>query len=115
MTTTYQTQSCSSNLQFVWILSVYLFNAAILCAGFYLTWSTRKVTIPALKDSRQIYVTVYTVTVMALTVMPVLLVADPSPVVKYSVGALAIWFTLVVTATMLFVPKVRVEKKYKCK
>jgi len=73
-----------------------------------------QVTLPALKDSAHIAAVALFVVILAVTSLPVLLTArqdadsaGPTTVIRYSVAALAICLTLLITVTFLFLPKVR--------
>ena len=106
--TTQTLVNCSSRHQLAWVLSIYIYKAVIIIAGLYFTWKTRRVTLPALRDSRQVTVAVSIAILLSLTALPVLLVVVPSATIKYSVGALAIWFNITATVSLLFLSKVTV-------
>ena len=100
--------SCSSRYLAVWAGLLYAYKTCILLAGLYFTWQTRHVTLPSLNDTRRQYIVIYNVIAMATLVLPVLFsqctVGGAS---RCGVAGLAIWLTLVVTVTLMFVPKVR--------
>lgn len=100
------TEECSSELQAVWISLIYVYKVVLVSVGLYFTWHTRFVTLPSIRDAALIFGSTCLVVLLALTVLPILLVRNESAVIKYSVGALAIWFSLTSTVTILFIPKV---------
>ena len=105
-----QVDTCSSELKPLWIGLLYVYKLAVLTAGVYLTWQTRHVTLPSLRDTVQTYVMVYTVVVLSVMCLPVLLMDRLSVEIRYVTGAMAVWIVTTVTITLLFVPKVRVTK-----
>lgn len=99
---------CSSRHQTAWVCMLYAYKTCVLAAGLYFTWQTRHVTLPSLKDTRRQYIVIYNVIAMATLALPVLLSrCIVGGGTRYVVGALVIWFTLMITVTLLFLPKVR--------
>jgi len=100
--------ACSSRHQTAWVCLIYAYKTCLLAAGLYFTWQTRHVTLPSLKDTTRQYIVIYNVVAMATVALPVLLSRYTlGGATRYVVGALGIWFTLTMTVTLLFLPKVR--------
>ena len=101
-----QTDACGSQLQTLWVTLLYVVKGGVLATGFYFTFHTRHITLPTLKDSREIYMIIYTVVVLALLSLPVLLTERVGMTMKYVLGAMAIFVVATATLTLAFIPKV---------
>ena len=87
---------------------LYVIKVPILIIGMYITYQTRHVTLPSLKDTKQVYVVVHTVAILGLVALPIVTTARVGVQIKYSVGSLLIFIITTTTLTLLFLPKVRI-------
>ncbi len=110
----YQGDVCTSELQVLWVTLLYTLKAALLLLGAYLTFQTRHVTLPTLRDTRNAYTIILIVVSMAMVSLPVLLVSRVGHAVKYAVSALVLLIVIGTTLTLTFVPKVRVPASVSC-
>ncbi|XP_022088746.1 gamma-aminobutyric acid type B receptor subunit 1-like [Acanthaster planci] len=97
---------CESRNQIYWIGTFYIIDGLLLIFGAFLAWETRKVSIPALNDSKYIGICVYNVLIMSLTGAPMSFVLEERNV-HYAAVATLIWLTTTLTLCVVFVPKVR--------
>ena len=91
----------------VWIIVFYTFHSLLLIFGLFLAFETRKVSIPALNDSRLIGISVYNVVLLCAVGVPVSFFTNSHPTVSFSLICAVILFCTTLTLGILFVPKVR--------
>lgn len=91
----------------VWIIVFYTFHSLLLIFGLFLAFETRKVSIPALNDSRFIGISVYNVVLLCAVGVPVSFFTNSHPTVSFSLICAVIMFCTTLTLGILFVPKVR--------
>ena len=91
----------------VWIIVVYAFHSLLLIFGLFLAFETRKISIPALNDSRLIGISVYNVVMLCAVGVPVSFFTNSHPTVSFSLICAVILFCTTLTLGILFVPKVR--------
>ena len=97
---------CTSDLLPVWITLLYILNALILLFGGYFTYQTRHVTLPTLRDSREVYTIMFIVVAMAMVCLPILFVSRIGHTIKYATGSIVILLVVFSTLTLSFTPKV---------
>ena len=90
----------------VWIIVFYTFHSLQLVFGLFLAFETRKVSIPALNDSRFIGMSVYNVVLLCAVGVPVSFFTSSHPTVSFSLICAVILFCTTLTLGILFVPKV---------
>ncbi|XP_072032781.1 gamma-aminobutyric acid type B receptor subunit 2-like [Amphiura filiformis] len=90
--------------QVYWMGALFVVNGLLLVFGAFLAWETRKVTLPALNDSKLIGMSVYTVVIMSFTGVPVSLVVN-EPNAHYALIASFIIFSTTLTLCLVFIPK----------
>lgn len=90
----------------VWIIVFYTFHSLQLIFGLFLAFETRKVSIPALNDSRFIGISVYNVVLLCAVGVPVSFFTNSHPTVSFSLICAVILFCTTLTLGILFVPKV---------
>ena len=78
----------------------------LLIFGAFLAWETRNVTVPALNDSKNIGVSVYTVVLSCLVGLPVVNIISGMPDFTYTVAASMAIICSMVTLCLMFIPKV---------
>lgn len=102
---------CSSK-QSSWIqLIFYGIKGVVLIFGVFLAWQTRKVTIPALNDSKYIGVAVYNLMILCMTGVPASFVFSHFMVdLLFGVVAACIFASTSITMCVVFVPKIIVMK-----
>ncbi|KAL9973239.1 hypothetical protein ACROYT_G019663 [Oculina patagonica] len=89
-----------------WIIVFYTFHSLLLIFGLFLAFETRKVSIPALNDSRLIGISVYNVVLLCAVGVPVSFFTKSHPTVSFSLICAVILFCTTLTLGILFVPKV---------
>ena len=85
----------------------YTFHSLLLIFGLFLAFETRKISIPALNDSRLIGISVYNVVLLCAVGVPVSFFTNSHPTVSLSLICAVILFCTTLTLGILFVPKVR--------
>ena len=86
---------------------MYIYKCVLFLVGLVFTIHTRHVTLPSLRDTKQMYVVVFTVFTCALLALPTLLAPDIGMQTRFAVGGLALLLALTTTLTLLFASKVR--------
>ncbi|XP_063956536.1 gamma-aminobutyric acid type B receptor subunit 1-like isoform X1 [Lytechinus pictus] len=103
-------RTCTSHFVVYWNGSLFVLNGLLLIFGAFLAWETRKVTVPALNDSKYIGMSVYNVVVLSFVGVPVSLVLDDVNA-HYAIIANFVFFATTLTLCMVFVPKLRVRNE----
>lgn len=101
---------CVSRHTVKWMLVQCLYKALLLLFGVYMAWSTRKVHIPALNDSRFIGFSVYNVVLSNTLFIALYLILHDRPAQLYIVSAANLTASTTATLLFLFVPKVTNER-----
>ncbi|XP_041354484.1 gamma-aminobutyric acid type B receptor subunit 2-like [Gigantopelta aegis] len=91
---------------------VFGFQATILLFGVFLAFTTRKVNIPILNDSKVIGLCIYNVIVLSIVGVPISLVLNDNFSLKYGLISTIIILGTTITQCLIFVPKVLALKKY---
>ncbi|XP_070577493.1 gamma-aminobutyric acid type B receptor subunit 2-like [Ptychodera flava] len=95
-----------------WLGALYAYKGLLLIFGTFLAWETRKVSIPALNDSKYIGMSVYNVIVLSVIGVAV------SPVINHNVNASFCFMSAInifctsITLLLVFVPKILSVRKY---
>ena len=97
---------CASGLTAVWVLVLFALKGGVLVAGVYFTFQARHVTLPTLRDAREVYEAVCTVCMVGALTLPALLTPMVGVHLQYVIGATAIFIVVTATLTLIFVPKV---------
>ncbi|XP_038051812.1 gamma-aminobutyric acid type B receptor subunit 1-like [Patiria miniata] len=97
---------CESRNQTYWIGAFYVIDGLLLIFGAFLAWETRKVSIPALNDSKYIGVCVYNVLILSFVGAPVSFILEERNA-HYALVATLIWLATTLTLCVVFVPKIR--------
>ncbi|CAH3039067.1 unnamed protein product [Porites lobata] len=90
----------------VWIIVFYTFHSLLLIFGLFLAIGTRKVSIPALNDSRFIGISVYNVVLLCAIGVPVSFFTNSHPTISFCLICAVILFCTTLTLGILFIPKV---------
>ena len=98
--------SCGTSFQTLWISLIYVLKCPVLVIGGFLTHQVRHVTVPALKDTTEVYVVLYTLLTGALVALPLLLTSGLAMATRYTISALLLLVVLTACLTLLFIPKV---------
>ena len=77
--------------------------------GGFLTYQVRHVTVPALKDTTEVYVVLYTLVAVGLVSLPLMLTSGLSMATRFMMGGLLLFIVLTSTLTLLFIPKVKCQ------
>ncbi|XP_041352638.1 gamma-aminobutyric acid type B receptor subunit 1-like isoform X2 [Gigantopelta aegis] len=88
---------------------VFGFQTTILLFGVFLAFTTRKVSIPILNDSKAIGLCIYNVIVLSIVGVPISLVLNEKCSLEYGLISTFIILGTTVTQCLIFVPKVRVK------
>ncbi|XP_041352643.1 gamma-aminobutyric acid type B receptor subunit 1-like isoform X2 [Gigantopelta aegis] len=91
---------------------VYGFQAIILLLGVFLAFTTRKVTIPALNDSKATGLCIYNVIVLSTLGLPVALLLKDNLNFQYGLICTLMIVGTTVIQMLIFLPKVSALKKY---
>jgi gamma-aminobutyric acid type B receptor len=84
------------------------FAGLLLLFGIFFTWETRKVTIEALNDSKQIGLCIYNVMVMSTITLPLVSLLSADQVsISFGVFSVAVLLCTTTTLSLVFGPKVR--------
>ncbi|XP_032222381.2 gamma-aminobutyric acid type B receptor subunit 2 isoform X2 [Nematostella vectensis] len=97
---------CSCDHVMEWKGVILAYKGLLLILGAFLAWETRNVTIPALNDSRNIGVSVYTVVLSCVVGLPVVLVVKDMPDFTYGLGACVCIICTTITLCLMFIPKI---------
>ncbi|KAJ8044803.1 Gamma-aminobutyric acid type B receptor subunit 1 [Holothuria leucospilota] len=103
---------CTSDLSIYWQGALYSYKALLLIFGVFLAWETRKVTIPALNDSKLIGVCVYNVVLLSAIGVGVNFAITTDPSVSFIFTSAIQIFCTSVTLVIIFIPKMVSVKKY---
>lgn len=90
----------------VWFAILLVYKGIIILFGTFLSWQTRKVTIPALNDSKLIGICVYNTTVLCVVGLCVSLASPHEIVFQYLLASAIMIYCATVTLVIIFVPKV---------
>ncbi|XP_072043527.1 gamma-aminobutyric acid type B receptor subunit 1-like [Amphiura filiformis] len=105
-------QQCTSDNLIYWLLPLYTYKGLLLIFGTFLVWETRKVTIPALNDSKLIGICVYNTIVLCIVGVSVsFLISDNTSWLFIFTSGIII-FCATFSQLVLFIPKVMLLRKY---
>ncbi|XP_033646590.1 gamma-aminobutyric acid type B receptor subunit 2-like [Asterias rubens] len=102
--------TCESIHQIYWIGAFYVIDGLLLVFGAFLAWETRKVSIPALNDSKYIGICVYNVLILSFICAPVSFVLEERNV-NYVLVATTIWLATTLTLCVVFIPKIKMRNE----
>ncbi|XP_071804599.1 gamma-aminobutyric acid type B receptor subunit 2-like [Asterias amurensis] len=102
--------TCESIHQIYWIGAFYIIDGLLLVFGAFLAWETRKVSIPALNDSKYIGICVYNVLILSFICAPVSFVLEERNV-NYVLVATTIWLATTLTLCVVFIPKIKMRNE----
>ncbi|KAJ8044805.1 Gamma-aminobutyric acid type B receptor subunit 1 [Holothuria leucospilota] len=97
---------CTSNNILYWQAALYTYKGLLLIFGVFLAWETRKVTIPALNDSKLIGICVYNVVLLSAIGLAVALTIPTDPSVSFIFTSAIQLFCTSVTLVIIFIPKI---------
>lgn len=93
--------------------------AMLQICGCFLAWETRSVKIAALNDSRYVGLSVYNVVIACVAGVPVSLILNDRPAIRYVIISLFVIFCTTITLCLVFIPKVsclvrkvKVDRRY---
>ncbi|XP_038052380.1 gamma-aminobutyric acid type B receptor subunit 1-like [Patiria miniata] len=99
---------CESRNQTYWIGAFYVIDGLLLIFGAFLAWETRKVSIPALNDSKYIGICVYNILILSFIGAPVSFILEEQNAL-YVLQAALIWLAATLTLCVVFIPKIRMR------
>ncbi|XP_057294654.1 gamma-aminobutyric acid type B receptor subunit 2-like [Hydractinia symbiolongicarpus] len=100
---------CNCKNRVALVSTLFSYKALLLAFGLFMAWETRKVDMCILNDSKQIGISVYTVSVVATvgTICALALNTNVNRIEEnYFIVALSIWLCSTITLLLVFVPKV---------
>ncbi|XP_031551307.1 gamma-aminobutyric acid type B receptor subunit 2-like [Actinia tenebrosa] len=97
---------CSCQDTIKWKATIFTFKGLLLIFGAFLAWETRNVTIPALNDSKNIGISVYTVVLSCTVGLPVVMVITRMPDFTYGLSSAMCLACTTITLCLMFVPKI---------
>ncbi|XXQ37474.1 G-protein coupled receptors family 3 profile domain-containing protein [Plasmodiophora brassicae] len=101
------TIECSSANINTYLAVIYLYKGAIIVLAAAFAYQTRNVEIPALNDSRQIGLSIFTCSLIAVIVVPILrFINADQPSSSFVLANMSILFSSSATLVILFVPKI---------
>ncbi|XP_038052112.1 gamma-aminobutyric acid type B receptor subunit 1-like [Patiria miniata] len=100
--------TCESTWQVYWVGTLICIEGLLLVFGAFLAWETRKVTVPALNDSKYIGMSVYNTVILSFIVVPVSLILDEVNA-RYVIMSIFNVFATTLTLCLVFVPKLKVR------
>ncbi|XXQ31077.1 G-protein coupled receptors family 3 profile domain-containing protein [Plasmodiophora brassicae] len=99
--------SCTSTNMSTFLTTIYVYKGLLVGVGAILALKTSHVNIPALNDSRQIGLAIYTSGLISVIVIPILGFIQPGqPDASLLLGGFAIFLATTATLLILFVPKI---------
>lgn len=109
---TYIHTTCSHPNEIYWYMAEYIVKGLLLVFGAFLAWETRKVTIPALNDSKLIGFCIYNIAVVCALAVPVVHgVGQDKPTLTYLLVGLFVSLCTTLVLCILFIPKVRLRNQ----
>ncbi|XP_071803868.1 gamma-aminobutyric acid type B receptor subunit 1-like isoform X1 [Asterias amurensis] len=99
---------CQSANLIYWIGAFYVINGLLLVFGAFLAWETRKVSIPALNDSKYIGICVYNILILSFIGAPVSFILE-DPNIHFALIATLIWLATTLTLCVVFGPKIKMR------
>ncbi|XP_072030368.1 gamma-aminobutyric acid type B receptor subunit 1-like [Amphiura filiformis] len=105
-------EQCTSDYLVYWMAALYAYKGLLLLFGTFLAWETKKVTIPALNDSKLIGICVYNTVVLCIVGVSVSFLITNDTSALYIFTSSIIIFCATVTLVVLFVPKIISVYKY---
>ncbi|CAD5120253.1 DgyrCDS8823 [Dimorphilus gyrociliatus] len=106
-----QIVDCRSSLQILWICLIYAYKLIQLIIGSMATWKTRHVTLPTLKDAKEIFALIIAVVILGIIAVPLMLADSVGSSIKYAIGSLIAWSGCVSTLSLAFIPKLYLTRK----
>ncbi|XP_077997881.1 gamma-aminobutyric acid type B receptor subunit 2-like [Glandiceps talaboti] len=106
----YQIAFCESSYMSYWLGVIYSIKVLLLVFGVFLAWETRKVSIPALNDSRYIGMCIYNIVILSTLGAPIAYVLRYQPGVAYAITSVLVILGTTVTLCLLFLPKLMAQK-----
>ncbi|RUS73373.1 hypothetical protein EGW08_018875, partial [Elysia chlorotica] len=108
----YKHTTCSHSDEIYWFMAEYIFKGLLLVFGAFLAWETRKVTIPALNDSKLIGFCIYNIAVICALAVPVVhVVGQDRPTLTFLLVGLFVSLCTTLVLCILFIPKVRLRNQ----
>ncbi|XP_072030343.1 gamma-aminobutyric acid type B receptor subunit 2-like [Amphiura filiformis] len=99
-------EQCTSTNQIYWLVALCTYKGLLLLFGTWLAWETRKVTIPALNDSKLIGICVYNTVVLCIVGVSVSFLIKNDTSVLYIFTSCTIIVCATLTLMILFIPKI---------
>ncbi|XP_061188287.1 gamma-aminobutyric acid type B receptor subunit 2-like [Saccostrea echinata] len=100
-------QECSSNGTSGWLAFLLLWKTGLLGYGLFLAWQTRNVTLPAMRDSPSIIISIFCTLLLSAPTFMLTSLLRHSPDGIYITEILMITICTVVVQITVFLPKVR--------
>ncbi|KAK2188874.1 hypothetical protein NP493_117g04006 [Ridgeia piscesae] len=101
-----QSRYCESAHMWYFAGILYAIKGLLLLFGAFLAFETRKVTVPALNDSKFIGVSLYNVVILCMIGVPVALMMKEEVDACYTLISLFIFFATTLTICLVFIPKI---------
>lgn len=101
-----ENEYCTSERMTIFVGSIYAYKGLLMIFGAFLAWETRKVSIPALNDSRHVGLSVYNVAIMCICGAAVALVLVDHQDAMFLIIGVFVLFCSTATLWLVFVPKI---------
>ncbi|XP_023348686.1 gamma-aminobutyric acid type B receptor subunit 2 [Eurytemora carolleeae] len=105
---------CKSNYMHIFVGIIYAYKGLLMVFGAFLAWETRNVQIPALNDSKYVGMSVYNVVIMCVLGVAVSYVLNEDQNASFIIISVFIIFCTTGTLCLVFVPKVRYFRYFRC-
>lgn len=100
-------EHCQSQQMTIFLSIIYVYKGLLMAFGCFLAWETRRVSIPALNDSKYIGLSVYNVVIMCVIGASLTFVLRDQQDASFVIISIFIIFCSTTTLCLVFVPKVR--------
>ncbi|CAH0549470.1 unnamed protein product [Brassicogethes aeneus] len=100
-----ENEYCASERMTIFVGTIYAYKGLLMIFGAFLAWETRRVSIPALNDSRHVGLSVYNVAIMCICGAAVALVLVDHQDAMFLIIGVFVLFCTTATLWLVFVPK----------
>ncbi|KAK2172393.1 hypothetical protein NP493_966g00017 [Ridgeia piscesae] len=107
-----QSRYCESENMWYFTGILYAIKGLLLLFGAFIAFETRKVTVPALNDSKLIGISLYNVVILCLIGVPVALMMKDEVDACYTLISIFVFFATTLTICLLFIPKIINRNKH---
>ena len=98
---------CTSDSSLIWIPVLFAYKGAVLLAGLFLAFSTRKVKIKSLNESRFVAMSIYGAVIVSIALTPIGFLLEKHPTTQYALTGITILLSTSLILGLVFVTKAR--------